>query len=74
MGIKEDRAMLRILRTARKQKTLVSHGGILISEAARDDYKSQFCQGCGQRKTNPKVYCGQEFCGECVEKWKAGYR
>lgn len=32
------------------------------------------CEGCGREKYNLKteIYMGQEFCSDCVGKWKKG--
>lgn len=33
------------------------------------------CGGCGREtfKLKTEIYHNEEFCSECVEKWKAGY-
>lgn len=63
---------LQILRTRRNQKELVSYGGLLVTRAARERLQNHFCGGCGREKVRPKLYFGEEFCGDCVEKFCAG--
>lgn len=69
---KEDRERLAYLRRRREEKTLIWRGGILVTEREAKEIQKEFCAGCGKKKFNPKLYMGEDFCGDCVEKWKHG--
>lgn len=69
---KEDELQFKLLREARKRKTLLMRGGILISEKEYEEMRNKTCGGCGGEKINPKPWFGELFCGECVEAFKHG--
>lgn len=74
MGKLQDRQELKLLQEARKRITLRKVGGVVVTEKAAEEYRKNYCNGCGGPKRSPKLYFGEEFCGNCVEKWKAGHR
>lgn len=45
-------------------------------EQQLQDERKRKCGGCGRSKQNRqvKIYFGEEFCADCVEKWQAGYK
>lgn len=70
MGKESDLKELKILREVRKGRQLRWVGGILMTEKTREEYRTTYCAGCGRTKKRPKMYFGEEFCGDCVESWK----
>lgn len=60
------------LREIRRKKTLLMMNGLLVTEKDAREYREHFCSGCGREKKDPKLWFGEVFCGDCVEKFRAG--
>lgn len=60
------------LREIRQKKTLLMLNGLLVTEKDARDYRENFCSSCGKFKKDPKLWFGESFCGDCVERFKAG--
>lgn len=73
MSKQSDRQELALLRASRARKTLIMRNGLIMSEADALKCREEYCAGCGKLKAKyRKVYLGEEFCGDCVDKWLAG--
>lgn len=71
MGREELKRKLDFLRKKTDAETIVNFRGLLMSRKDAKEYQNQFCSGCGREKKNPKLYFGELFCSDCVEKWRA---
>lgn len=75
MGRESDREYLRNLRAKAARRTLVRRGGLLLTQKQAEEYRENYCNGCGGSKgQHPKLWFGELFCNECVEKWRSGQR
>lgn len=70
----ELRDQLHRLKQIRESLTPVRFMGVITSLKDAKEFKERFCSGCGREKKNPKLYFGELFCHDCVEKWQAGKR
>lgn len=68
MGKISDYQRIKQLRNLRKPNELVQHGGLIVQRKVMEAHKARWCGICGKEKNNPRVYYGEEFCGDCVEK------
>jgi len=73
MGKQSDFEQLRLLRSVRNKTELVKHNGVYMTVSQKQELQKHFCAMCAKPKTNPKIYYGEEFCGDCVERCIAGY-
>lgn len=48
---------------------LTEQGGLFLPHEL-----DERCGGCGRPVTSRTEYFGEEFCGECVSKWKQGLK
>lgn len=63
---------LRNLKEKRDRATSVRFRGLILSKKDALEYQEKFCSGCGKEKHKPRLWFGEVFCGECVERFKAG--
>lgn len=64
---------LDFLREVRARKTLVNFRGVDMSQKEAEEIKALYCSGCGREKGKyPKLWFGETFCGDCVERFQAG--
>ena len=81
---KKTRVLLDIDSPTRNQikKALTHHrmtGQLFLPEKYEQERlqaRDLKCGGCGRDKNNLnlKIYYGEKFCSDCVEKWKSGYK
>lgn len=62
------------LKKLSEQRRLTNIQGVIVTEKLAREYRDHWCQGCAGEKKNPKLYFGQTFCGDCVDKWQHGKR
>lgn len=74
MGKHADSDELHRLRRIRERKTLCRYGRLVLTETEMRKVRENYCSGCGGEKRHPKIYFGETFCGDCVEKWQNGKR
>lgn len=60
------------LQAESRKRMLVPFRGMYAPYEAAESYREKFCSGCSREKKNPKLYFGEMFCEDCVEKWLAG--
>lgn len=73
MSKQSDAEQLKILRYV-KSITPSMVAGILMTTAQREEYRKNFCPGCGSQMKISMLYFGENFCVECVEKFSQGWR
>jgi hypothetical protein len=75
MGRESDREYLNQLRARAASRTFVRRGNLILTQKQAEEYRENFCGGCGGSKGQyPKLWFGETFCNECVEKWRSGQR
>lgn len=73
MGREKLQSELEYLRFQRRRKTITNFRGLIMSQAEADKIKAEYCSGCGGSKGKyPKLWFGETFCSNCVERFQAG--
>lgn len=72
MGRDQDFQEMRVLRQSRSSQFRRFRNGMYLTENEIKETREKYCSGCGREKKNPKKWFGEEFCGDCWERFSHG--